>query len=77
MTGRVLLEGRAIQIHDVLADPEYALDEVQRLGGFRTHLGVPLLREGRPIGVLLLSRTTVRPFDDKHVELVTTLPTRR
>jgi len=72
VSGRVLLEGRPIQIADVLADPEYSLGEIQQRGGFRTHLGVPLLREGSPIGVLLLSRKTVRPFDEKHVELVKT-----
>ena len=72
VTGRVLLEGRAIQIPDVLADPEYTLTETQHLGGYRTHLGVPLLREGSPIGVIILSRSTVRPFDDKQIELVTT-----
>jgi GAF domain-containing protein len=72
VVGRVQLENRSVQIADVLADPEYSLSGPQRLGGFRTHLGVPLLREGSPIGVILLSRTTVRPFDDKHIELVTT-----
>ena len=72
LTGRVLLEGKAVQIPDVLADPEYSLAEPQRLGGYRTHLGVPLLREGSPIGVILVSRRTVRPFDNKHIELVTT-----
>jgi two-component system, NtrC family, sensor kinase len=72
VTGRVLLEGKAVQIPDVLADPEYIKAEPQRLGGYRTHLGVPLLREGSPIGVILVSRRTVRPFDDKHIELVTT-----
>jgi two-component system NtrC family sensor kinase len=66
VTGRVLLEGKTLQIADVRDDPEYSLTEVQRLGGFRTHLGVPLLREGKPIGVILLSRRTVRPFDDRH-----------
>jgi GAF domain-containing protein len=72
LTGRVLLEGKAVQIPDVLADLEYGLAESQRLGGFRTHLGVPLLREGNPIGVIVVSRRTVRPFDNKHIELVTT-----
>ena len=72
LTGRVLLERKAVQIPDVLADPEYSNPEPQRLGGYRTHLGVPLLREGSPIGVILVSRRTVRPFDEKHIELVTT-----
>src|SRR5262249_49031402 len=62
ITGRVLLEGKPVQIPDVLADSEYTSYEAQRLGGFRTHLGVPLLREGAPIGVLTLSRRVVRPF---------------
>jgi two-component system, NtrC family, sensor kinase len=70
--GRVLLEHKPVQIADVLADPEYRLPEVQRLGGFRTHLGLPLLREGKPIGILIVSRATVRPFDDKHIALLTT-----
>ena len=72
LTGRVLLERKPVQIPDVLADPEYINPEPQRLGGYRTHLGVPLLREGSPIGVILVSRRTVRPFDNKHVELVST-----
>ena len=72
VSGRVLMEGKPIQVADVLADPEYSLSEIQKRGAYRTHLGVPLLREGSPIGVLLLSRKTVRPFDDKHIELVKT-----
>jgi signal transduction histidine kinase len=72
LTGRILLEGKPVQIPDVLADAEYALHEAQRLGGFRTHLGVPLLREEAPIGVLVLSRRIVRPFTDKQIELATT-----
>src|SRR5262249_43467641 len=59
-------------IIDVLADPEYAWIEVQKRGGFRTVLAVPLLREGTPIGVLNVNRTIVRPFTDKQIELVTT-----
>jgi GAF domain-containing protein len=72
LTGRVLLAGKAIQIQDVLADPEYSYGEAPRLGGYRTALGVPLLREGTPIGIILLTRNTVRPFDQKHIELATT-----
>jgi signal transduction histidine kinase len=72
VTGRVLLEGKPIQIPDVLADPQYNVPLPQKLGGYRTHLGVPLLREGKPIGVILLSRRTVKPFDAKQIELVTT-----
>src|SRR5262249_49576550 len=57
LTGRVLPEGKAVQISDVLGDPEYNLAAAgQTLAGFRTHLGVPLLREGSPIGVIVVSR---------------------
>jgi two-component system, NtrC family, sensor kinase len=69
--GRAVAEGRVIQIPDVSADPEYA-SERQKMGGFRTLLGVPLLREKTPIGVIVLSRSTVRPFTDKQIELATT-----
>jgi signal transduction histidine kinase len=72
VTGRVLLERKPVQIADVLADPEYSNLQPQRLGGYRTHLGVPLLRDGSPIGVILVSRRTVRPFDSTQIELVTT-----
>ena len=70
--GRAVAEGRVIQIPDVLADPEYGSSERQRIGGFRTTLGVPLLREKIPIGVIVLSRRTVRPFTDKQIELAET-----
>ena len=70
--GRALLEGRVIHIPDVLADPEYTFAEAQRLGGFRTILGVPMLREGIPIGVLGLARSEARPFTAKQIELVST-----
>ena len=72
VTGRVLLEGKSIQIIDALADPQYTMSEAQRRGGFRTILAVPLLRERTPIGVLHLFRTVVRPFTDKQIELVET-----
>jgi two-component system NtrC family sensor kinase len=71
-TGRALLEKRVIHIPDVKADPEYTLLEGQRLGDYRTVLAVPMLRESVPLGVLTLTRTDVRPFTDKQIELVTT-----
>jgi signal transduction histidine kinase len=67
-----LLEGRVIHIADVLADPDYTWAEAQRLGGYRTVIGVPMLREGIPTGVLTLTRSEVRPFSEKQIELVST-----
>jgi len=72
IVGRTLLDGRTVQVADVLADPEYAYLEQQKKAGYRTFLGVPLLRAGEPIGVLSLCRKTVRPFADKQIELVST-----
>jgi len=72
ITGRVLLEGKRVHIIDVVADPEYTLVEAQKRAGYRTMLGVPLLRDGIPIGVLHVLRTVVRPFTDKQIELVET-----
>ena len=72
MTGRVALEGKAVHVHDVLADPEYGASGYQRAFGYRTNLSVPLLRDGETIGVFGLVRTEVNPFSDKQIELVTT-----
>src|SRR5262245_43477456 len=72
LVGRTLLEAKAVQIADVLSDPEYKLRELAQIGGQRTMLGVPLLREGTPIGVIILQRKTVHPFSDKQIELLTT-----
>ena len=70
VVGRVALEAKPIQVNDVLADPEYTLHETQQRLGYRTLLGVPLLRDGHPIGVLSLMRLNVRPFTDKQIEIV-------
>jgi GAF domain-containing protein len=70
VTGRVLLVGKMVQISDVKADPEYTFTEGQKAGGFRTVLGVPLEREGQIIGVIVLARTKVFPFNDRQIEFV-------
>src|SRR5262245_12003258 len=72
LVGRTALECETVHIPDVLADAEYTWAESIRRGGFRTMLGVPLLREGNPVGVIALTRSSVRPFSDKQIELVTT-----
>jgi len=69
LVGRTLLEGKIVHIHDIVEDREYALSHAT---GYRTMLGVPLLREGIPIGVIALVRTKVRPFTEKQIELVNT-----
>ena len=72
VAGRVLLEGKPIHIADVQADPDYTMTEIIQRTSFHTILGVPLLREGNPIGVIILGRTEVRPFSEKRIELANT-----
>jgi two-component system, NtrC family, sensor kinase len=72
MTGRVVLEGRALQIVDLAADREYQIPEAMTIAKVRTMLGVPLMREGEPIGVLNLARQRVEPFDQRQIEVVKT-----
>jgi PAS domain S-box-containing protein len=71
LVGRVLMEAKPVQIIDVQADPEYTF-AAPSIVGVRTMLGAPLLREGTPVGVLILQRKTVRPFTERQVELVST-----
>ena len=68
VSGRALLEGRTVHIPDVDTDPDFTFDRV----GMRSVLGVPMLREGVPIGVLAFARSDVRPFTDKQIDLVST-----
>jgi len=72
LVGRSAMECRAVHIPDVLADPEYHWPEAQRAGGYRTALGIPLLKEGNPIGIMVLARYAVRPFTEKQVHRLTT-----
>jgi class 3 adenylate cyclase len=85
VVGRAALEGKVIHVHDVLADAELreagaknaatdpaTVDGLRRQIGARTILGVPLLREGVPIGVFVLMRRAVRPFTNKQIVLLST-----
>ena len=69
LSGRVVLERRPVHIPDVLQDPEYTYLEGQKIVGYRTMLGIPLLREQTLIGIFSISRTRVEPFTDKEIEL--------
>jgi signal transduction histidine kinase/putative methionine-R-sulfoxide reductase with GAF domain len=70
--GRTVKQRHPIQVEDVLADPNYTFLEGQKRAGFRTVLGVPLIREGIPLGAMILMRKTAKPFTVKQIELVTT-----
>jgi GAF domain-containing protein len=72
LIGRIAMDGRSVHITDVLADQDYKWTEAQKVGEFRTAFGVPLLREGETIGVLVFTRSTVRPFTEKQIDLATT-----
>ena len=72
LVGRVVLERRPVHIPDVLADPDYKWSEAQKAGGYRTLIGVPMLRVGMPIGVIVIWRERVEAFTDKQIALVTT-----
>ena len=70
VVGRVALEHRPIEILDALADPLYEVKDDARVGGIRTLLGVPLMRDGTSIGVIGLARQRVEAFTERQIELV-------
>ena len=71
LVGRIGLDRRATQITDVLADPEYRTD-AQRMAGYRTIMGVPMLLDGEVVGVLSVWRIQIHPFSGGAVEVLTT-----
>jgi signal transduction histidine kinase len=72
LAGRTACEGRPVHIPDVLTDLEYTYTNGQRVAGYRSMLGVPLLRDGMSIGVVILVRMAARPFTERQIKLVTT-----
>ena len=72
LSGRAVLDGRPVHVQDVLAHPEYTRHETQSLGGFRSALAAPLMRDGSPIGSIFLTRAAVDPFTQQQIELITT-----
>jgi len=72
IVGRVVLEGQSVHVIDAQEDSDPELANRSRSGNVHTILGVPLLRQGTPIGVLLLQRGVVQAFTDKEIELAET-----
>ena len=72
VAGRAALHKRVVQIVDPLADPQYESKEEARIGNARSMIGVPMLRDGVPVGVIALARERVEPFNDRQIELVQT-----
>lgn len=72
LVGRTILEGAPVRIDDVLADTEYKFVEAQQAAGFRSILGMPLLRDGFPIGVISVWRRALRPFSNREIRILTT-----
>jgi class 3 adenylate cyclase len=72
VVGRTVLERGVVHIVDVLEDPEYSMTDLQRAGGFRTALGVPMLKDGEPIGAIAVGRNTVEPFSEPEITLLQT-----
>ena len=70
--GRTLFERGVVHILDVLEDAEYTLTDLQKLAGYRTALGVPMLREREPIGAIAVARNQVQPFDEAEIRLIET-----
>jgi two-component system, NtrC family, sensor kinase len=72
LVGRVAMTRQVARIDDAWTDPLYEKKEDAKLGGHRSMIGVPLMREGEPVGVIGLSRSRVDPFSEHEIELVTT-----
>ena len=66
LTGRAALEARVVHVPDVLADSEYTYGEAQKIGGYRSALGVPLLHKGGVVGVIFVTKTVPQPFSEKR-----------
>jgi GAF domain-containing protein len=72
MVGRTAISRQVVGIDDLLSDPAYELKEDAKIGGARSMIGVPLMRDGEPSGVIILARHRIEPFGEREIKLVTT-----
>jgi signal transduction histidine kinase/ActR/RegA family two-component response regulator len=71
LVGRVALDRKTQQIPDVVADPGYGRLDLQRVAGFRTTMGAPMIVDDKVVGAMSIWRNKVSPYGEREMAIVT------